>query len=116
MGLDAFVRRDLPEATADTPACEELWYGRKKNEIHGWMQRQSGIPADDFNCERLPLTAAMMDHLEQDIRAKALVATAGFFFGCANDCNEVTLAAEALLKATRASLARNEQPYYFSWW
>lgn len=47
MGLDAYVR---------VTEISELWYGRKENEIHGWMQRKSGIPADEFNCVELPLT------------------------------------------------------------
>ena len=111
MGLDCFVRVSKP----NQERVDEIWYGRKENEIHGWMQRQSGVAAGDFNCVELPLTEEMLDALEQDA-SKGLVPTSGFFFGSAGATDEVLLAVQELVAAARAALARGDKPYYFSWW
>ncbi len=100
----------------DAPTSKQLWYGRKENEIHGWMQRQSGISADNFNCEALPLTTELLDRFESAFKRKLLVPTNGFFFGAANDLDRVAEAAQALLDASRAAIAEGKAPYYTSWW
>lgn len=115
MGLDAYIRYDF-KGVDDESQEAELWYGRKENEIHGWMQRQSGIAAEEFNCVRFPLTTELLDQLETDSQGGNLVATQGFFFGSDNDPGEVKEAVEALLLAAREALADGLKPYYSSWW
>lgn len=115
MGLDAYVRVKTGDKTEES-VPEDIWYGRKENEIHGWMQRQSGIPADDFNCVALPLTTELLDQFESAFKLKLLVPTSGFFFGAANAPDEVAEAAQNLLDASRAAIAEDKAPYYFSWW
>ena len=112
MGLDCYVVTHLKEKGES----QEIWYGRKENEIHGWMQRQSGIDADDFNCKEFPLTAELIDQFEADMLAGELTTTAGFFFGGANSYEEVSEAAQELIDAVREALADGETPYYYSWW
>lgn len=116
MGLDAYVRVTTKEVPDGINETEEIWYGRKENEIHGWMQRQSGIAAEDFNCVPLPLTAELLDQFESIFKLKLLVPTSGFFFGSANEPNEVVEAAQALLDASRKTIAEGKEPYYTSWW
>ena len=116
MGLDAYVRIPVITDDPDAPQTKELWYGRKENEIHGWMQRQSGIAAEDFNCVSLPLTSELLDRFESAFKLKLLVPTSGFFFGAANEPDEVVEAAQALLDASRTAIAQGKEPYYSSWW
>lgn len=115
MGLDAFIRCDFKGVDNEIES-EELWYGRKENEIHGWMQRESGIAAEDFNCVQFPLTTEILDKLEADSKAINLVPTQGFFFGSDNDPAEVRQQVKDLLSAARKALEDGLEPYYSSWW
>ena len=112
MGLDAYVRIPVITDDLDASQSKELWYGRKENEIHGWMQRQSGVPAEDFNCVSLPLTSELLDRFESAFKLKLLVPTSGFFFGAAKEPDE---AAQTLLDASRNAIAAGKEPYYTSW-
>ena len=111
MGLDCYVM-----VKTDTGESEELWYGRKENEIHGWMQRHSGIPAEDFNYVEFPLSADLLDQLEQDLHEGNLTYTSGFFFGGPGTEQEVLGAATELLTRSRQALAEDRDIFYFSWW
>lgn len=115
MGLDCYVFTANDSGNPeDTP--DELWYGRKENEIHGWMQRQSSIPADKFNCKEFPLTQDLLDAFQLALNKGELVPTAGFFFGGPGAQDQVREAAEELIQATQQALNEGKQPYYFSWW
>lgn len=116
MGLDAFVRIPVITDDADASDYKEIWYGRKENEIHGWMQRQSGIDPDDFNCVSLPITHELLDQLKKDVLKGELTSTAGFFFGDPNELEEIKKAVTALIQVSRAALMQGNKPYYFSWW
>ena len=111
MGLDCFVQTRTPQGNV-----EDLWYGRKTNEIHGWMQQQSGIPAEEFNCVELPLTSALLESLEMSLNTNNLTATSGFFFGTPNDKEDVQEDGLRILKAARNALNEGKEPYYTSWW
>ena len=115
MGLDCWVQKDVVK-TDGTVEFQELWYGRKTNEIHGWMQRQSGIPADDFNCVRFYLTKELLDKLQADHASGALVSTAGFFFGRDTSKEDITTDVQKILATAQEALTYGELPYYFSWW
>ena len=115
MGLDCYVNVKTT-GEAGKEEVQEIWYGRKENEIHGWMQRHSGVPADDFNCVELPLTKEIIDLFEEDMKKGALVPTSGFFFGPTNDVQSVVATATNLINAVREALTNNQEPYYYSWW
>ena len=115
MGLDAYIQKDTVHKDGKV-VSEQLWYGRKENEIHGWMQRQSGVSANEFNCVNLDLTAELLDLFELDAKSNALTPTAGYFFGAPGDKEQVNLAAKTLLQAARDALAEGKKPYYTSWW
>lgn len=115
MGLDCYIQKKLTDA-AGKESSEELWYGRKENAIHGWMQRHSGIEAGDFNCEDLPLTNELMDEFEADLKAKKINSTGGFFFGSQQEQKEIQEVGQEFLAVARQSIAAGEKPYYFSWW
>lgn len=115
MGLDAYIRHDF-KGVNDEIESAELWYGRKENEIHGWMQRESGIDAGAFNCVQFPLTDHILKRLEEAMQEGDLVATQGFFFGSDNDPAEVKQAVEELLSVARDALKDGLKPYYSSWW
>jgi len=112
MGLDCYVLKK--SATDEAPV--EIWYGRKENEIHGWMQRESGMAAEDFNCEDLPLTEDVLLRLEQDCASGGVGYTAGFFFGGANDTDEVRTVVRNLISVSRLALAEGAEVRYTSWW
>lgn len=115
MGLDCYIRKNVVQKDGKV-ASEELWYGRKTNEIHGWMQRQSGVPADDFNCVEFYLTKELMDTLQADHVKGNLPATAGFFYGHGGSTEEVATEVKEVLTAAREALNNGELPYYYSWW
>lgn len=117
MGLDCYVRVDRYEGT-EVPGVqtEEIWYARKLNEVHHWMQVHSGIEADDFNCETLYLTEELLAELEQDWQEGRLQPTEGFFFGSPNTRDEIGEAVVLLLIKSKQALAEGLRPYYFSWW
>ena len=115
MGLDCYVRVSKVDEASGKEEFTDIWYGRKENEIHGWMQRKSGIGAQDFNCHRFPLTLELMDQLENAEQCGQLTPTEGFFFGSGNPADEINRAVEELLIATRTAIACGKEPHYFSW-
>lgn len=99
----------------------ELFYWRKNNALHGWMNRLytakggSANPSD-FNCKYIQLTAKDLLQLQQDILYFNLKPEAGFFFGemvYDNYWWEKDL--EFIAKAL-ASIASGYVVYYDSWW
>jgi hypothetical protein len=112
MGLDCYVMKKKPSETEP----KEVWYGRKESEIHGWMQRESGIPAEEFNCEDLVLTPELLDKFEGDAANGMLTHTVGFFFGAENDQHRVNQNVSAILSAARLSIAEGYEVRYTSWW
>jgi hypothetical protein len=61
----------------------EIAYWRKHNRLQGWMADlwHSRGNTGMFNGQALELDSYDLDALEKDIRARALPATGGFFFG-----------------------------------
>ena len=110
MGLDCYVNVATESETV------EIWYGRKENEIHGWMQTKSGIPADDFNCVELPLTHSLINEFEKDMLAGKLTPTSGFFFGAPSTPEQLNEATNSLITVVRTALDTGSKPYYTSWW
>jgi hypothetical protein len=95
----------------------ELFYWRKFNALHGWMEqlyRAKGGTAESFNCNTVRLTSEDLDKLERD--ANNLQPVDGCFFGeqiVAPDHLESI--AEFIAKA-REALDYSNAVYYDSWW
>ena len=114
MGLDCYVFAESSDAAKNEKPAE-IWYGRKENEIHGWMQAKSGIPAGEFNCVEFDLTLELLDELST-VGDKNMPHTTGFFFGPSGDWEEVKAARDALVAAAHIHLSSGERVYYYSWW
>lgn len=100
-------------------AKTEIFYWRKFNALHGWMEdlyRNKGGAKASFNCTTVRLTSKDLDRLEMDTGNNKLVPINGFFFG------EQTLYPEDLesvadfVAKARQALADGNAVYYDSWW
>lgn len=123
MGLDMMAcvtREKLTKAVDFEPKrpddVKPLHYWRKHPNLHGWMEqlyRDKG-GAQEFNCVCLLLTPADLDQLEQDIQAKVLPHTVGFFFGQSDgseDADDLEF-----IRLAREAQQRGESVFYTSWW
>ena len=97
---------------------EQIFYWRKFNALHGWMEnlyRERG-GTDDFNCEPLELSENDILRLKVDADANELVPTDGFFFGV-QEIHPDDM--ESLYKFCEKSLVLLDSGYkvwYDSWW
>jgi hypothetical protein len=124
MGLDMYAftvdAKDAGDAVTDVALGDnavELFYWRKFNALHGWMEQlyrsKKGLRVD-FNCTTVRLTSEDLDRLERE--ANNLQPVAGFFFG------EQTLYPEQLesvadfIAKAREALDYGKAVYYDSWW
>jgi hypothetical protein len=112
--------KDAGDAVTDVALGDnavELFYWRKFNALHGWMEQlyrsKKGLRVD-FNCTTVRLTSEDLDRLERE--ANNLQPVAGFFFG------EQTLYPEQLesvadfIAKAREALADGKTCWYDSWW
>jgi hypothetical protein len=138
MGLDQYAYAK----TSEDSEQEELFYWRKHNRLHGWMEQlwedkgrpnykkdEVQSPMGDFNCVPVELTESDIEQLEAHVENKALPQTGGFFFG--NDSFEWTdddgnppakgdyYYKEDDLKfiaLARKALQEGKKVFYDSWW
>lgn len=98
---------------------EELFYWRKFNALHGWMEdlyRMKGGTAVSFNCNTVRLDAKDLDRLEMDTGNNKLVPINGFFFGEQTIYPEDLESVTAFIAKARKALADGKAVYYDSWW
>jgi len=116
---DNVVDLDINYGTDNEIEKEELFYWRKFNALHGWMEdlyRIKGGAKESFNCTTVRLDAVDLDRLEMDTGNNKLVPINGFFFG------EQTLYPEDLesvadfIAKAREALAEGKTCWYDSWW
>ena len=89
MGLDMYAFTVPADSVGDGVTdvalgdnAVELFYWRKFNALHGWMEqlyRLKGGAKESFNCTTVRLTNEDLDRLERE--ASTLQPVAGFFFG-----------------------------------
>lgn len=131
MGLDQYAYRvergEIPEGVEvdfelpETQASEDF-YWRKNHYLQGWMERlyQEKGGQESFNCVNLKLTREDLLRLKEDIEAKRLNQTTGFFYGSDFDYyGEDGYAKEDLAfveEALRAIDEEEEDIVYSSWW
>jgi hypothetical protein len=125
MGLDMYAFSVSQELAGDVEVDfksddqEQLFYWRKFNALHGWMEdlyRSKGGTKDDFNCTTVCLDLKDLDRLEMDAGNNKLVPRSGFFFGSQNIYPEdMETVAEFVAKA-REAITEGKAVFYDSWW
>jgi hypothetical protein len=124
MGLDMYAftvdAKDVGDAVTDVALGDnavELFYWRKFNALHGWMEQlyrsKKGLRVD-FNCTTVRLTNEDLDRLERE--ANNLQPVAGFFFGEQTIYPEQLESIADFIAKAREALAGGKAVYYDSWW
>ena len=112
MGLDQYAYKVKDEEQT------EVSYWRKFNALEGWMEDlyRSRDGEGDFNCERLELSSADLDDLEDAIRNEELQPREGFFFGPQEIHPEEIMKTRRFITDARNALSEGCQVFYTSWW
>ena len=127
MGLDMYAfsvdvevaRGGVVDVALDVDTATEIFYWRKFNALHGWMEdlyRQKGGSKESFNCTTVRLTANDLDRLEMDTGNNKLVPVNGFFFGAQEIDSEDLESVSDFIKVARQALADGKAVFYDSWW
>jgi hypothetical protein len=126
MGLDMYAFTVPAEWAGDTDTdytpdadrnTTELFYWRKFNALHGWMEdlyRTKGGIKTIFNCTTVRLTSEDLDRLERE--ANSLQPVAGFFFGEQTVYPEQLESIADFIAKAREALAGGKAVFYDSWW
>ena len=126
MGLDMYAftvdAKDAGDAVTDVALGDnavELFYWRKFNALHGWMENlyrlKKGLRVD-FNCTTVRLTSEDLDRLEMDTGNNKLVPINGFFFGSQEIYPEQHESVADFIAKAREALDYGKAVYYDSWW
>ena len=126
MGLDMYAFTVPAEWAGDTDTdytpdadrnTTELFYWRKFNALHGWMEdlyRTKGGIKTIFNCTTVRLTSEDLDRLERE--ANSLQPVAGFFFGEQTIYPEDLESIADFIAKAREALDYDKAVFYDSWW
>lgn len=126
MGLDMYAFTVPAEWAGDTVTdytpdadrkSEELYYWRKFNALHGWMEqlyRSKGGAKASFNCTTVRLTSDDLDTLERGVNE--LQPVEGFFFGEQTIYPEDLESIADFIAKARQALADGKAVFYDSWW
>ena len=126
MGLDMYAFTVPAEWAGDTDTdytpdadrkTTELYYWRKFNALHGWMEqlyRTKGGAKESFNCTTVRLTSEDLDRLERE--ASTLQPVEGFFFGEQTIYPEDLESVAVFIAKAREALAEGKACWYDSWW
>jgi hypothetical protein len=97
----------------------ELFYWRKFNALHGWMEDlyrlKLGVRGE-FNCTSVRLTLEDLDRLEMDTGNKKLVPVNGFFFGQQAIYPEDLESVPVFIAKAREAIAEGKAVFYDCWW
>jgi len=124
MGLDMYAFTVPADSVGDGVTdvalgdnAVELFYWRKFNALHGWMEQlyrsKKGLRVD-FNCTTVRLTSEDLDRLERE--ANTLQPVAGFFFGEQAIYSEQLESIADFIAKAREALDYGNAVYYDSWW
>ena len=128
MGLDMYAFTVPAEWAGDTEtdyrcdadrSTDELYYWRKFNALHGWMERlyrEKNGREQSFNCATVRLLGADLDRLEADAAQGKLVPTEGFFFGEQTIYPEDLESIADFISKARTAQANGLAVFYDSWW
>jgi hypothetical protein len=116
---DNVVDLDINYGTDNEIEKTELFYWRKFNALHGWMEdlyRIKGGAKESFNCTTVRLDAKDLDRLEMDTGNNKLVPINGFFFGEQTIYPEDLESVAIFIAKAREALADGKAVFYDSWW
>jgi hypothetical protein len=116
---DNVVDLETNYGTDNELAKTELFYWRKFNALHGWMEdlyRIKGGAKASFNCTTVRLTSKDLDRLEMDTGNNKLVPINGFFFGEQTLYPEDIESVADFIAKAREALVEGKAVYYDSWW
>jgi len=125
MGLDMYAFSVPQELVGDEEVDfqsddqEQLFYWRKFNALHGWMEdlyRSKGGTKDDFNCTTVRLDLKDLDRLEMDASNNKLVPRSGFFFGSQDIYPEDMETVPEFVAKAREAITEGKAVFYDSWW
>ena len=125
MGLDMYAFSVPQELVGDEEVDfqsddqEQLFYWRKFNALHGWMEdlyRSKGGTKDDFNCTTVRLDLKDLDRLEMDASNNNLVPRSGFFFGSLEIYQEDMESVAEFVAKAREAITEGKAVFYDSWW
>ena len=122
MGLDMYAyttTEKVSEVDFSVSDSTELYYWRKLNALHGWMQDlyyAKGGKSDEFNCDNVRIDAEDLDLLEEVLKKGLLRPVDGFFFGSQTVEPEDVESAQEFISMARAAIAEGLSVYYSSWW
>ena len=98
---------------------EEIFYWRKFNALHGWMEklyRAKGGTGADFNCNTVRLSADDLNRLVQEAGAGMLKPCEGFFFGDQTIYPEDLESIGDFVGKALAAIAQGKAVYYDAWY
>lgn len=74
----------------DTARYEQIYYWRKHNALHKWMENLyvSRNGKEEFNCVKIILNESDLLKLKDDVLNDRLISTNGFLFGESNKYND----------------------------
>jgi len=116
---DNVVDLNLRGGTDNEVETTELFYWRKFNALHGWMEqlyREKGGTAVIFNCNTVRLTNSDLSMLEYDASKDNLRPVNGCFFGAQEIYDYQMESIDEFVAKARAALAEGKAVYYDSWW
>ena len=122
MGLDMYAyttAEEVSEVDFSVSDSAELYYWRKFNALHGWMEDlyyAKGGKSDEFNCDNVHIDADDLDDLEEVLKKGLLRPVDGFFFGSQTVEPEDVESAQEFIGMARAAIAEGLTVYYSSWW
>jgi len=123
MGLDMYAwsvdaKKVINDFEFEGDNHSELFYWRKFNALHGWMQslyhHRGGNK--EFNCIPLRLYEENLKALLQDATNHKLVPVDGFFFGEQEIYPEDLESVKEFVAKALAEIYAGRAVYYDSWW
>jgi hypothetical protein len=114
---DNVVDLDINYGTDNEIDKTELFYWRKFNALHGWMEqlyRIKGGAKASFNCTTVRLTSEDLDRLERE--AGTMQPVQGSFFGAQVVYPEQLESVADFIAKAREALDYGKAVYYDSWW
>ena len=114
-----FEREDKEYEYFDGRQPEEIFYWKKFNALHAWMQNlyESRGGTQSFNCIGIQLFTDDLEALKEACKSKSLVPVNGFFFGSQDPVDDDDYASVLKFITVAEEYIRDGfVVYYDSWW